>query len=569
MPAPVPVSRASLTPGVSKQDQHFLLVLYIIDIFNTSVNCFYYLPDLTCLEDDSFRTNPAIRVIVLPMINVLEYLESSSEYNRDRIAVTDGKSAYTRAELLDLSRRVGSGLLAFVKRRSPVAVFMEKCPDTLTAFFGVVYAGAFYSLIDPQLPAPRQVQIQESLGADVIITDREHLEQAKGVFHTGRILEISALKESAPDPEGLLAVRARHLDTDPLYVNFTSGSTGVPKGVLICHRSVIDFIGTFVRQFGIREEDVIGNQAPLDFDVSVKDIYSAMLTGARLVLIPRPLFTTPAPLLDFLCEQNVTVMIWAVSALCLVSAFHGLDYKVPENVRMILFSGEVMPPRRLKDWMDHLPETVFINLYGPTEITCNCTWHQLDRNRDYSGGIPIGRSFPNEETFLLDEKDQEITLPGVTGEICVRGTAVGLGYWNMKEQTRSRFRDDPRSPEYSSIIYCTGDLGRYNEAGELFFTGRKDDQVKYMGHRIELAEIELAMNRIPGVERSCCIFDTKKERLHGFYCGSIDRKELAGALKELLPVFMIPGHLHQMKSLPVTGRGKIDRNALRKAHGLA
>ena len=548
------------------------------------------------------------------MTNVLEYLEASAERDGHQIAVCDGTKEYTRSQLLDLSRRVGSALSTIAKRRSPVIVFMEKNVDTITAFFGSVYAGAFYCLIDPSLPPQRQKQIRCSLAgserpapdacsapaggehpvtdacsapagserlvmdacsapacgehpatdACVVLTDSEHLARAKEVFESCRILEISSLQQCEPDPEGLGAVRARHLDTDPLYVNFTSGSTGVPKGVLICHRSVIDFINVFVRQFGIREDDVIANQAPLDFDVSVKDIYSAMLTGAKLVLVPRPLFTTPAPLLDFLCEQNTTVMIWAVSALTLVSAFHGLDYRVPDKVRMILFSGEVMPLKRLKDWMDHLPDTEFVNLYGPTEITCNCTWHRIDRTRDYPDGIPIGRSFENEETFLLDDKDREITQPGVTGEICVRGTAVGLGYWNMEEQTRERFRKDPRTPQYASIIYCTGDLGCYNAEGELLFRGRKDDQIKYMGHRIELAEVELAINRIPGVDRSCCIFDEKKDRLHGFYCGSIARKDLALALKQQLPVFMIPGILHPMDALPVTGRGKIDRKALKE-----
>ena len=498
------------------------------------------------------------------MTNVLEFLEQAAERDGDRIAVCDGEKTYTRAELLDLSRRIGSALLPYTERRSPAAVFMEKNADTLTAFFGAVFAGAFYSMIDPQLPLSRLKQIREVLHAETVLTDAEHMELAEEVFPGARIFEVAALQKQGIDPEGLGRVRERHLDTDPLYLNFTSGSTGVPKGVLICHRSVIDFIPVFVKLFGIRGDDVIANQAPFDFDVSVKDIYSAMLTGARLVLVPRPLFTTPAPLLDFLCEQGTTVMIWAVSALCLVSAFHGLEYRVPEKVRLVMFSGEVMPQKRLKDWMDHLPDAEFINLYGPTEITCNCTWHRIDRARDYSGGIPVGRSFPNEETFLLDEKDQEITQSGETGEICVRGTAVGLGYWDQKEQTRARFRPDPRTKEYDVLIYCTGDLGRYNEEGELFFCGRRDDQVKYMGHRIELAEIELAINRIPGVERSCCIFDEEKARLHAFYCGTCGRKELAQALKEQLPVFMVPGRLHQLERMPVTGRGKIDRKALRE-----
>ena len=500
------------------------------------------------------------------MTNVLEYLENTAARNPDRIAVADGQKEYTRAQFLDLCRRVGSGLLGITKCRRPVIVFMEKGVDTLTAFFGTVYSGAFYTLADPQLLAHRHRQIWESLRSEVVITDSIHLEQARELFPECRVFDISVLQESEPDPEGLRLIRERHLDTDPLYVNFTSGSTGVPKGVLICHRSVIDFIGFFVNEFGIREDDVVANQAPLDFDVSVKDIYSCMLTGAKLVLVPRPLFTTPAPLLDFLCEHDTTVMIWAVSALCLVSAFHGLEYRVPDKVRMVMFSGEVMPLKRLQNWMEYLPQAEFINLYGPTEITCNCTFHRISRDRDYTDGIPIGRSFPNEETFLLDEKDAEIKQPGIIGELCVRGTAVGLGYWNMKEQTRERFRDDPRTPEYSCVIYCSGDLGKYNEQGELLFCGRRDDQVKYLGHRIELAEIELAMNQVAGVERSCCLFDERKSRLHGFYCGSADRKEVAQALKDRLPVYMIPGNLHQIESMPVTGRGKIDRKALRASY---
>ena len=198
--------------------------------------------------------------------------------------------------------------------------------------------------------------------------------------------------------------------------------------MVVSHSSVLDFTDVFTETFGFDKTERIANQAPFDFDVSVKDIYTAIKTGATLVLVPRELFSRPVELLDFLCEQKITTMIWAVSALCLVSMFHGLEYKCPVTVRKVLFSGEVMPMKQLKDWMVHLPEAEFVNLYGPTEITCNCTYHVIRRDREYAEGIPIGRAFANEAVFLMDAQRQRVTEPGAVGEICVRGRALALGY---------------------------------------------------------------------------------------------------------------------------------------------
>ena len=333
---------------------------------------------------------------------------------------------------------------------------------------------------------------------------------------------------------------------------------------MVCHRSVIDFIEHFTSLFSITQEDVIGNQAPFDFDVSVKDIYSAMKTGARLEIIPKPLFSQPAKLLDHLCDRNITTMIWAVSALCLVTTFHGLDYRVPETVNKVLFSGEAMPMKHLKQWMSHLPEARFINLYGPTEITCNCTWHEVERGREYPDGLPIGRSFPNERVFLLDEENHLVTAPGVHGEICVTGTALALGYYNNPTQTESRFVQNPLVTAYPQRMYRTGDLGWYNEEGELFFAGRKDFQIKYMGHRIELEEIERALSGVEGVERACCVFDEKKGRLTAYYVGEIEGKDIRHTLSATLPVFMLPGTYVKLPEMPLNKNGKIDRKSLHR-----
>ena len=494
--------------------------------------------------------------------SVLEYLRRSAARLPEKTAVIDEKESMTYRELLGYSLRIGSEVASRAPSGAPVPVLMEKSAKTLSAFLGIAQAGCFYVLMSPELPRSRLEQIQSVLDAQWVITDEAHRALAEELFAPERVLLVETLLEADVD-EALLSRReAQRLDLDPLYANFTSGSTGVPKGVVVGHRSVLDFIDVFTRTFAFREDDVFANQAPFDFDVSVKDIYSSLAVGGTLVIVPRRLFSLPTELLDFLCGHNVTVMVWAVSALCLITTFHGLDYKTPETVRQVLFSGEVMPMKHLKEWMAHLPQTRFVNLYGPTEITCNCTYHIIDRERDYGDVIPMGTAFENEQVLLLDGENRLVTQPEVNGEVCVRGSALALGYYNAWPQTNEHFVQNPLNSHFIEYIYRTGDLAHYNEAGELVFAGRKDFQIKHMGHRIELEEIERAIAAVPGIERACCIFDEKKSKLKGFYVGAVDKKELHHILSEQLPFFMVPGVLTPLEQMPLTKNGKIDRKAL-------
>lgn len=496
--------------------------------------------------------------LVLDMKNVLEYLEGikSDNYVYDQY----GKISYE--ELKVASKRIGSALTKYVSHNKPVPIYMEKGIACLEVFMGALYAGGFYSLLNVGLPKNRLDQIIGVLDVSYLVTDKAHYEEASKMFEGKDILLYEDLVNAQIDDEKLAEIRSKALDIDPVYANFTSGSTGVPKGVLVGHRSIIDFIDTFVDTFGFNDKDVIGNQAPFDFDVSVKDIYPALKTGATLVIIPKELFSKPAELVDFIIDHKVTNLTWAVSALCLISTFHGLDYKVPTSVKRVLFSGEVMPMKHLKEWMDHLPDTMFANLYGPTEITCNCTYHIIDRNREYEK-IPVGIPFKNEGVFLLDEENKLVTGEDVNGEICVRGTALALGYYKNWEQMNKAFVQNPLNNEYIDMIYRTGDLGYYHN-GELYFAGRKDFQIKYLGHRIELEEIDKAIGNIPKVERVCTIFIEEKSKLIAFYVGDIESKELHETLKEQLPVFMLPGKFVKLDTMPITKNGKIDRKVLKE-----
>lgn len=496
------------------------------------------------------------------MKSVLQYLEETTLKNENKIAIIEEEKQIKYSELLNKSKKVGSGLCKHIIHRQPVAVFMEKGINAIYSFFGTVYSGGFYILLNPELPQARLQKILEIANIKVIVADEKNYEKAQELADNLTILKIEDLQNTQIDEKLLKDVRKQALDIDPLYANFTSGSTGEPKGVIVSHRSVIDFINVFTDKFDITQNDIIANQAPFDFDVSVKDIYSSIKTGATLLIVPKKLFSAPAQLLDYICDNNATTLIWAVSALCLITTFHGLDYKVPEKVNKILFSGEVMPIKHIKQWIEHLPNARFVNLYGPTEITCNCTYHIVDKNLNYEKQIPIGIPFDNEEVFLLDENNNLITEKEKVGEICVKGTALALGYYNNQEQTNKSFIQNPLNKSYLDVIYRTGDLGYIGENSEFYFSGRKDFQIKHMGHRIELEEIELEIGKIEQIKRVCCVYHNEKSKLYAFYIGDIDKKELRESLSEKLPVFMIPNVLKQIDVFPLNKNGKIDRKQL-------
>ncbi|MBR2353273.1 MAG: amino acid adenylation domain-containing protein [Clostridia bacterium] len=494
--------------------------------------------------------------------NILTYLEATAPKVPDKIAFSTGKESMTFREVQKGAAAIGSFLAQKGFYGEPVVIFMDKHPRTVTSFFGVIYAGCHYVCLDEKMPEARMRAILDNLSPRVILADKKNFKKAEalGLANTYLYDEIS---ESPIDREALLRVRQRQCDTDPIYVVFTSGSTGVPKGVVACHRSVIDYTESLTDALGFTRETVFANQTPLYFDAPLKELMPTIMLGATTYFVPRMLFSFPVRLVEYLNEYKINTVCWVVSALVQISSLGALAHSVPKYLTKVAFGSEVFPKKQYDLWREALPEAEFYNLYGPTEATgMSCYW-KADRVLSEDEPIPVGRPFDNTDLILLDERNQRAG-EGCEGEICLRGTCVTMGYYNNPEKTAEAFVQNPLNTAYPEVIYRTGDIGKYNEHGELVFVCRKDSQIKHMGHRIELGEIDAAAGKHPTVSRSCCLYDSDAKRIFLFYVGDVAENELLSFLGGYLPRYMLPTVLVRLDAFPLTDNGKIDRRTLRE-----
>lgn len=496
--------------------------------------------------------------------NILQYLEEAAGSRPDKCAYFDEETSYTYARLLEESQAIATKLIGkLLTKCRPVVIYMEKSPKVLAAFWGCLYSRNFYVPVDTAMPEVRIRMIIENLKPAAVITDMAYYDLARKYSN-----DVFIFEEMITTPVDDEAVRSRMLsaiDTDPVYVLYTSGSTGVPKGVVVSHRSLIDYVEQFCNEVGIDENDVIANQAPFYFDASLIDIYCTLKAQGSMGIVPLEYFSVPLKLLGFLQKYNITAIRWVPSAMKMVSTFKGFNSIKPDKLCKVIFGAESMPTKVYNYWKSNYPDAKFVQIYGPTEITGVCTYYIVDRDYADDETIPIGRAFRNTEVFLLDDENRLISRSDVVGEICVKGSCLALGYYNSKEKSDEVFVQNPLNPYYNEKIYRTGDLGRYNERKELVFVSRKDYQIKHMGHRIELGEIETAVMALPGMKNACCLYDERRQKIVLFYeTESYDDLSLTEALKSRLPRYMLPNVTKKLATLPLLKSGKVDRVSLKE-----
>jgi len=416
------------------------------------------------------------------------------------------------------------------------------------------------------MPVDRINMIIETASPSLIIYDDSTAPNLSMLKTNCLKVNFQKIKDNEVLEEKLKTIRKTMIDTDLLYLLFTSGSTGKPKGVAVSHRSVIAYAEWLKSYFEFGPDTVFGNQTPFYFSMSVLDIYATLSCCATMWIIPKMHFSFPVKLLEYIKEKGINTVYWVPSVYKIVANLEALEEVKNLGLKKILFAGEVMPAKQLNIWRKYIPNALYANLFGPTEITDIGVCYVLNREFRDDEAIPIGNACDNVGLIILDENGKEITEKNQVGELLVRGSFLAAGYYNDLEKTKEVFIQNPLQNAYPEIVYRTGDLVYLNEHEEIVYKSRKDYQIKHMGNRIELGEIEIAFSASAGVDMCCCLFDEQNDRIIGIYTGQAEEIMVHKFLQEKLPAYMVPNKYIKLRSMPLNLNGKIDRVKLRKEY---
>ena len=501
------------------------------------------------------------------LYSVIEHLYAAAKLHPKKSAYIRGTDSLSFEELTSYAESAASMIINTEMPGRPVAVLASRSFLTPACFLGIAMAGCFYAPMDPDAPDARLRQILDVVKADTLMVDKAHLDRLEPLGFKGNIILMEDAVSTDIDRDAISRSLENITDDSPIYVLFTSGSTGVPKGVLNSHRAVLCYLDGLNNVIGLNDTDIIGNQAPFDYIAAIRDLYLPLVTGATTVMLDPSEFAMPKRLIAKLGEAGVTTLCWSSTGLEIPAKLGAFDpdegdeeIKLPP-LKRVVYSGSVISNPLLRKWQDAFPDTVFINQYGPTEATGSCSYYIIDHPVEADEVISIGRPYKHYQMMLLDADDKEPAL-GDTGEICIKGPALALGYYDAPEQTASCFMDNPLETHYRERIYRTGDIGRIDADGNYYFLGRKDRQFKHLGHRIEPEELEQKTMLIDGITACMCVYNEKEKNIYLFYSGTADKKGIALALREELPSYMVPRKIVCLDEMPRLPNGKIDKKAV-------
>jgi len=502
-------------------------------------------------------------------INVLEYFErGAARQCPGKIGVVDQDRSYTFGELERYSKQCAALLIGRANViKQPIAVYLPKGAAAILADLGIAYSGNIYANLDTKSPPLRLQGVLDQLGPALAITSRD---LAPALAAAGLppeklfYIEDAIGGEAAYDSAFLWRRLERVIDTDPLAIIHTSGSTGIPKGVALNHRSTIDFMDWCFDRFPFDGSERIGSLTQFYFDIYTSELILCLAKGATLVVIPDQFAVFPARLVQFLAQQSISFIFWVPSMMVNISSLGLLDHADLSALRTVFFAGEVFPMKHLNRWRRALPAARFVNLYGPIEITVDCTYFEVERDFNEDQMLPIGFPCRNTDILILNEKN-ELCRTGERGELCVRGSSLAMGYWNDPVKTAQAFVQNPLNAHYPELIYRTGDQVCQNERGEIMFLGRQDCQIKHLGHRIDLSEIEYQVVAHEGIVNACVLYNESKKQITLFYQtngGDLPPEAIRRRLAQIFPKYMLPTAFHQLQELPRNPNGKIDRRGL-------
>jgi len=515
---------------------------------------------------------------------VQHYLDESRQRRTGKIAAVSRNVSLTYDELYSGSNRLARALGKLgVKRQDRVAILLGRSPRILTAICGVLKADAVYVPVAHDGNETRVVQSIRDCMPKVLLCETATLEKAKFFAReSDTLLSVCVLDRrnsgGAADEMWWNEIEQEeetepvygNIDTDLAYILYTSGSTGRQKGVMISHLNILNYIEWGTRFFEISESDVILGTAPFYFDMSTFDLFCALKTGAKLCIADKKDLLFPSLLFDLMEKEAVTVWKGASSLLAYVARNGRMEPDKIPSLRKVLFGGEALPTKYLIRWMSAYPEKRFYNVYGPTEatgISACCRIENLPESDEER--IPIGRACENTEILLIKDEGSPAQV-GELGEIYIRGSGLSRGYWNDVEGSRKAFPSQASGALAGERLHRTGDLGFVREDGKIVFVGRKDHQIKLMGYRFNLREVEEAMLSLPMIQEAAVLLGKKPGAELGelIGCAGVKKSEKGVDLTELLasvlPRYMVPRKILVLPELPKNDRGKTDRFTLRK-----